>query len=181
MFLAVSPELLLSPQSPAAPKLKSGSAPDAGDDGVVLLYGGLTDGGLTDGGFFGIWTESSIKGGRCAEGIVTTAVIARIAKTAAGKPSLSNVVIRGNIRTSMLIFSNYFNVIVLARKHTSLISCSSYVIAANLKFFQHDVQKNSSPILSCSSVLFVVSYTSLHSTHIVLAITARMFLGNNFP
>src|SRR5437867_13450729 len=112
MFLAVSPELLLSPQSPAAPNSKSGSAPGAGDDGVVLLYGGLTDRG-----FFGTWTESSIKGGRCAEGIVTTAVIARIAKTAAGKPSLSNVVIRGNIRTSMLVFSNYFNFL--------------YVIAAN--------------------------------------------------
>src|SRR2546427_8307831 len=123
MFLAVSPELLLSPQSPAAPKLKSGSAPDAGDDGVVLLYGGLTDGGLTDGGltdggFFDTWTESSIKGGRCAEGIVTTAVIARITKIAAGKPSLSNIVIRGDIRTNNTVFSNYFNFLVLARDHT---------------------------------------------------------------
>src|SRR2546425_12968366 len=118
MFLAVSPELLLSPQSPAAPKLKSGSAPDAGDGGVVLLYEGLTDGGLTDGGFFGTWTESSIKGGRCAEGIVTTAVIARITKIAAGKTSLSNIVIRGDIRTNNTVFSNYFNFLVLARDHT---------------------------------------------------------------
>src|SRR5437867_11322440 len=58
MFLAVSRELLLSPQSPAAPKLKSGSAPDAGDGGVVLLYDELTDGALgvdelTDGELFG--------------------------------------------------------------------------------------------------------------------------------
>src|SRR5437870_11716294 len=72
MFLAVSRELLLSPQSPAASKLKSVSAPDAGDDGVVFLYGG----------FFGTWTESSIKGGRCAEGIVTTDGIASMANTA---------------------------------------------------------------------------------------------------
>src|SRR5207302_7300297 len=88
------------------------------------------------------------------------AAIARIAKTAAGNPSLSNVVIRGDIRTSMLIFSNYFNFLVLARKHTSLISCPSYVIAANLRFFQHDGQKNSSPILSCSSVLRSEEHTS---------------------
>src|SRR2546428_6622947 len=98
MFLAVSPELLLSPQSPAAPKLKSGSAPDAGDGGVVLLYEGLTDGGLTDGGFFGTWTESSIKGGRCAEGIVTTAVIARITKIAAGDTNLRKMSIAWRIQ-----------------------------------------------------------------------------------
>src|SRR2546428_11043450 len=104
MFLAVSPELLLSPQSPAAPKLKSGSAPDAGDGGVVLLYEGLTDGG-----FFGTGTESSIKGGRCAEGIVTTAVIARITKIAAGKTKLNNIFITSENRTNNTVFSHYIN------------------------------------------------------------------------
>src|SRR5437867_6836867 len=67
MFLAVSPELLLSPQSPAAPKLKSGRAPDAGDDGVVLLYGGLTDGGLTDGGL----TDGGLTDGGLTDGGLT--------------------------------------------------------------------------------------------------------------